>query len=49
MAMKLNKELPLPARLKEEYPLSDKLVQIKKERDREIRAVFTGESTDLLY
>ena len=44
MAMKLNKELPLPARLKEEYPLSDKLTQIKKERDREIKAVFTGES-----
>ena len=44
MAMKLNKELPLPARLKEEYPLSEKLIRIKKERDREIKAVFTGES-----
>lgn len=44
MSMKLNKELPLPARLKEEYPLSEKMIQIKKERDREIKAVFTGQS-----
>lgn len=44
MAMKINKQLPLPADLKQEYPLPDKLAQIKKERDREIRAVFTGQS-----
>ena len=44
MSMKLNKELPLPTRLKEEYPLSEKMIQIKKERDREIKAVFTGQS-----
>ena len=43
MAMKLNKELPLPARLKEEYPLSPELAAIKAQRDREIRAVFIGE------
>lgn len=44
MAMKINKQLPLPADLKQEYPLPDKLAQIKKERDREIRTVFTGQS-----
>lgn len=34
----------MPTRLKEEYPLSEKMIQIKKERDREIKAVFTGQS-----
>ena len=48
MAMKLNKELPLPARLKEEYPLSPELAAIKAQRDREIRAVFIGESQRFL-
>ena len=44
MAMKINKQLPLPAELKREYQLPDALAQIKAERDREIRAVFTGQS-----
>ena len=44
MAMKINKELPLPAELKREYPLADKLAKLKEGRDREIRAVFTGQS-----
>lgn len=48
MAMKLNKELPLPARLKEEIPLSAELAAVKAQRDREIRAVFTGESDRFL-
>ncbi len=45
MAMKLNKELPLPVRLKEEYPLSPKLSELKARRDQEIRRVFTGEDS----
>lgn len=48
MAMKLNKELPLPSRLKEEFPLSDELKAIKVRRDAEIRKVFTGESDKFL-
>lgn len=44
MAMKLNKQLPLPAELKKEYPLSENVVQIKKQRDLEIRDIFTGKS-----
>ena len=44
MAMKINKELPLPVNLKGEYPLSAELNAIKRRRDEEIRAVFTGES-----
>ncbi|MBQ4153199.1 MAG: 3-deoxy-7-phosphoheptulonate synthase [Oscillospiraceae bacterium] len=44
MGMKLNKELPLPILLKEEYPLSKEIIALKAKRDAEIRAVFTGES-----
>lgn len=44
MAMHLNKPLPSAAELKKEYPLSAALEQMKKNRDAEIRAVFTGES-----
>lgn len=44
MAMKLNKELPLPADLKASHPLSPEIIAIKQKRDAEIRAVFTGES-----
>ena len=43
MAMRINRELPLPAQLKEEYALPAPLAERKAERDREIRAVFTGE------
>lgn len=44
MGMKINKELPLPADLKAEYPLSDKIRELKKKRDQEIRDIFTGVS-----
>ena len=42
MGMTVNAQLPLPTDLKEEYPLTEKLRQIKKERDQEIRDIFTG-------
>lgn len=48
MGMKINKELPLPALLKEEYPLSKELAAVKEKRDREIRDVFTGKSDKFL-
>lgn len=44
MSMKLNKELPLPAELKAEYPLSVKIQEVKRRRDEEIRDIFTGKS-----
>lgn len=44
MSMHLNKELPLPAQLKETYPLPEQSRAIKENRDREIRAIFTGMS-----
>ena len=42
--MKINKVLPSPAELKEEYPLSEEMIRLKKERDAEIRDIFTGKS-----
>ena len=44
MGMKINAQLPLPADLKAEYPLSETIVRIKEKRDREIRDIFTGRS-----
>ena len=44
MSMRINKELPSPAELKREYPLSDQLKELKKQRDAEIRDIFTGKS-----
>ena len=40
--MRINAELPLPADLKAEYPLSEEIRKIKAERDQEIRDIFTG-------
>ena len=36
MSMKVNKTLPSPAELKKEYPLSDRLKEIKNKRDAEM-------------
>lgn len=44
MGMKVNAELPLPADLKAEYPLSENIIRIKEKRDREIRDIFMGKS-----
>lgn len=44
MGMRINAELPLPADLKAEYPLSDKIIKIKEKRDAEIRDIFTDKS-----
>lgn len=44
MSMVVNKQLPLPAALKEEYPVGSEIAALKAQRDREIRQVFTGES-----
>ena len=44
MAMQLNKQLPLPADLKAEYPLSGEITGVKARRDAEIRDIFTGRS-----
>ena len=44
MSITINHELPLPEVLKSQYPLSPELKEVKKQRDEEIRRIFTGES-----
>ncbi len=44
MSMDFKRKLPIPKEIKEQYPLTDALSQIKAARDREIAAVFSGES-----
>lgn len=48
MAIKINAELPLPADLKAEYPLSEHLRKLKQKRDAEIRDIFTGKSNKFI-
>ncbi len=48
MAMKQNRELPLPADLKAEHPLSQTVKDLKAARDKEIRDVFEGKSKKFL-
>jgi len=44
MDMKFQRILPLPEDVKKEYPVADKMAQIKADRDQDIRAVFDGSS-----
>ena len=48
MSMKYNRQLPGPGELKEEYPLTPALAQLKAQRDEEIRQVFEGKSEKFL-
>ncbi|MDD6478687.1 MAG: 3-deoxy-7-phosphoheptulonate synthase [Oscillospiraceae bacterium] len=42
--MNFVRKLPIPKDIKEQYPLSDNMLEVKKQRDEEIAAVFRGES-----
>ena len=44
MNMNFYRKLPVPKEVKEEYPVSPEMANIKAERDAEIRAVFEGKS-----
>ena len=48
MSFNFVKKLPTPAEIREQYPVSDAIIQVKKERDEMIRKVFTGESDKFL-
>ena len=48
MNMDFIRKLPIPKDIKEEYPLSDRLIEIKAKRDEEIARVMTGEDKRLL-
>jgi len=48
MPMKLIRELPRPSEIKESYPLSPELAEVKARRDEEIKAIFRGDSDKFL-
>ena len=47
MSMNFLRKLPIPKEIKEQFPMSDDLVKIKKERDKEIHRIYTGEDNRL--
>ena len=44
MQMNFHRKLPIPKEVKEEYPLTQRMQQVKAARDESIRAVFEGNS-----
>ena len=44
MSMNFHRKLPIPKEVKEEFPLSKRMEQVKADRDASIRAVFEGTS-----
>lgn len=48
MSFEFLKKLPTPVEIKADYPVTQKVAKIKKERDEQIRKVFTGESDKFL-
>lgn len=44
MGMNFQRKLPIPQDVKKEFPVSDRMAQLKAARDEEIRAVFEGRS-----
>ena len=48
MKMNFHKKLPIPQEVKQEYPLTDRMIKVKDKRDEEIRAVFDGTSNKFL-
>lgn len=44
MAMNFHRNLPIPQEVKAEFPLTERMVQVKAERDQKIREVFDGVS-----
>lgn len=43
MALHMIKAVPSPAEIREAFPMDEELTKIKKQRDEEIRKIFTGE------
>lgn len=48
MEMEFLRKLPTPKELKEQYPVSAQVAEIKEKRDREIREIFEGKKDKLL-
>ena len=48
MSMNFHRKLPIPQDVKKEFALTDRMVQVKAERDEKIKAVFEGNSDKFL-
>ena len=48
MQMNFHRKLPIPQEVKKEYPLTERMEQVKAARDEAIRAVFDGSSDEFL-
>ena len=48
MSMHFKTKLPIPAEIKKQYPLSDKVRRIKAQTDQQIRRILTGEDSRFL-
>ena len=46
--MDFKRKVLIPKDIREQYPLSDDLVKIKEENDRQIRDIFTGKDDRLI-
>ena len=44
MQMNFHRKLPIPKEVKEEFPLTERMMQVKAERDQKIRDAFDGHS-----
>ena len=44
MQMNFHRKLPIPQEVKKEYPLTERMTQVKADRDKAIQAVFEGSS-----
>ena len=44
MGMNFQRKLPIPKKVKKEFPLTERMIQVKAQRDAEIKAVFEGSS-----
>ena len=44
MGMNFQRKLPIPKKVKREFPLTEKMLQVKAEQDAKIKAVFEGSS-----
>ena len=44
MGMNFQRKLPIPKEVKEDFPLTEKMLQVKADRDAKIKAVFDGSS-----
>ena len=48
MQMNFHRKLPIPQEVKKDYPLTDRMAQVKAERDESIRAGFDGRSNKFI-